>query len=43
MRKFIFISIIAFSISVIAQKRVEYDLYVHDTIVNYSGKERKAI
>ncbi|MFV0210408.1 multicopper oxidase domain-containing protein [Empedobacter falsenii] len=43
MRKFIFISIIALSISVIAQKRVEYDLYVHDTIVNYSGKERKAI
>ncbi|GGE96255.1 Multicopper oxidase with three cupredoxin domains (includes cell division protein FtsP and spore coat protein CotA) [Chishuiella changwenlii] len=26
-----------------AQKRVEYDLYVRDTIVNYSGKERKAI
>jgi len=30
-------------VQVNAQKRVEYDLYVRDTIVNYSGKERKAI
>ena len=26
-----------------AQKRVEYDLYVRDTIVNFSGKEKRAI
>lgn len=26
-----------------AQKRVEYDLFVRDTIVNFSGKEKRAI
>ena len=26
-----------------AQKIVRYDLYVRDTIVNYSGKEKRAI
>ncbi|WP_313578694.1 multicopper oxidase family protein [Chishuiella sp.] len=31
------------SLHVNAQKKVEYDLYVRDTIVNYSGKPKKAI
>lgn len=26
-----------------AQKRIRYDLYVADTLVNYTGKSRKAI
>lgn len=31
------------SLNLSAQKRVEYDLYVRDTIVNFSGKEKRAI
>lgn len=30
-------------LTALAQKRVEYDLYVRDTLVNYTGKERKAL
>ncbi|MDR7130637.1 CopA family copper-resistance protein [Algoriphagus sp. 4150] len=44
------IKILAFSIlsillsaPVVAQKLVEYDLYVRDTLVNYTGKTKKAI
>ncbi|WP_149526666.1 multicopper oxidase domain-containing protein [Sphingobacterium hotanense] len=32
-----------FSLSAMAQKVVRYDLYVKDTSVNYSGKEKRAI
>lgn len=32
-----------FSVNMHAQKRVEYDLFVRDTIVNFSGKEKRAI
>lgn len=32
-----------FSLSAMAQKVVRYDLYVKDTLVNYSGKEKRAI
>src|SRR5574343_288625 len=36
--------LIAFTtLSITAQKIVRYDLYVRDTIVNYSGKEKRAI
>ncbi|MFC7772588.1 multicopper oxidase family protein [Flavobacterium sp. GCM10027622] len=43
MRLFIY-SIIFLSISTaFAQKVVRYDLYVRDTIVNYAGKEKRAI
>lgn len=38
-----FICLILLSMHVNAQKKVEYDLYVRDTIVNYSGKPKKAI
>jgi len=34
---------VVFSVNLQAQKRVEYDLYVRDTIVNFSGKEKRAI
>lgn len=32
-----------FAPNIFAQKTVHYDLYVKDTIVNYAGKEKKAI
>lgn len=40
-----FFGLIAFVVSfnLHAQKRVEYDLFVSDTIVNFSGKEKRAI
>jgi len=40
-----FLGLIAFVVSfnLHAQKRVEYDLFVRDTIVNFSGKEKRAI
>lgn len=40
-----FFSLMIFVVSLnsSAQKRVEYDLYVRDTIVNFSGKEKRAI
>jgi len=40
-----FYAVIAFvfSVNLHAQKRVEYDLFVRDTIVNFSGKEKRAI
>ena len=28
---------------ILAQKTVRYDLYVRDTIVNYTGKDKRAI
>jgi CopA family copper-resistance protein len=31
------------SLNAFAQKKVRYDLYVEDTVVNFSGKERRAI
>lgn len=34
---------LVFSVHLHAQKRVEYDLFVRDTIVNFSGKEKRAI
>jgi len=34
---------LVFSVNLHAQKRVEYDLFVRDTIVNFSGKEKRAI
>ncbi|KAA5532972.1 multicopper oxidase domain-containing protein [Paenimyroides baculatum] len=40
-----FYAVIAFvfSVNLHAQKRVEYDLFVRDTIVNFSGKQKRAI
>ncbi|MAL58736.1 MAG: copper oxidase [Flavobacteriaceae bacterium] len=38
-----FIFFLVFSILCNAQKTVKYDLYVTDTIVNYTGKDKKAI
>src|SRR5690606_17570836 len=35
--------LLLFSLSAMAQKVVRYDLYVKDTLVNYSGKEKRAI
>ena len=43
MRKLLCLLIVPSAIALHAQKRVEYDLYVRDTIVNFSGKDRKAI
>ena len=37
-----FIFFLVFSILCNAQKTVKYDLYVTDTIVNYTGKDKKA-
>ncbi|MBA2613940.1 MAG: multicopper oxidase domain-containing protein [Bacteroidetes bacterium] len=37
------LSLILFAQSVCAQKTVRYDLYVRDTIVNFTGKEKRAI
>ncbi|MEN9599499.1 MAG: Copper resistance protein precursor, partial [Bacteroidota bacterium] len=43
--KHILFSLLMFFISkaTVAQKLVHYDLYVKDTIVNFTGKERRAI
>ncbi|WNM17984.1 multicopper oxidase family protein [Flavobacterium capsici] len=38
-----YILILLFSISSVAQKTVRYDLHLRDTIVNFSGKEKRAI
>jgi hypothetical protein len=35
--------ILLYSQSLFAQKVVRYDLYVKDTLVNYAGKEKRAI
>ncbi|MGN0019703.1 MAG: multicopper oxidase domain-containing protein [Sphingobacterium hotanense] len=35
--------LLLFSLCAMAQKVVRYDLYVKDTLVNYSGKEKRAI
>ncbi len=43
MRKLLFLLLVPSTIALQAQKRVEYDLYVRDTIVNFSGKEKRAI
>ena len=43
MRKLLCLLFIPSAIALHAQKRVEYDLYVRDTIVNFSGKEKRAI
>uniref|UniRef100_UPI002FE006A1 multicopper oxidase domain-containing protein n=1 Tax=Empedobacter brevis TaxID=247 RepID=UPI002FE006A1 len=43
MRKLLCLFIVPSAIALHAQKRVEYDLYVRDTIVNFSGKEKRAI
>lgn len=37
------ISLIIFSFESSGQKKIRYDLFVNDTIVNYSGKKKKAI
>ncbi|MCP9757350.1 copper oxidase [Lacihabitans sp. CCS-44] len=37
------IVLLLFSIAVAGQKVVRYDLYVRDTIVNFNGKEKRAI
>lgn len=39
----LYLLVLLFSTSVFAQKVVRYDLYVKDTIVNYGGKEKRAI
>lgn len=39
----VFIMALLLSFSVNAQKVVRYDLYVKDTIVNYAGKDKRAI
>ena len=41
--KFLIISTLFLGIISYAQKTVKYDLYVTDTIVNYTGKDKKAI
>ncbi|MDZ4666230.1 MAG: multicopper oxidase domain-containing protein [Bacteroidota bacterium] len=41
--KLIFAIIILFCNSAFSQKTVRYDLYVNDTIVNFAGKEKRAI
>lgn len=38
-----FVLILLFTATVFAQKVVRYDLYVKDTIVNFAGKEKRAI
>ena len=43
MKKLYILFLLFFSIIVFAQKVVRYDLYVKDTIVNYAGKEKRAI
>ncbi len=43
MRKLLCLLFIPSVIALQAQKRVEYDLYVRDTIVNFLGKEKRAI
>ena len=41
MRKFLCLTFVLSTFVVFAQKRVEYDLYVRDTIVNFAGKEKR--
>ena len=42
MCKYLFIKFLLFlSVAVFAQKTVRYDLYVTDTVVNYTGKKAK--
>lgn len=43
MKKILIVFFTFYTVAMVAQKRVEYDLYVHDTIVNYASKKRKAI
>jgi FtsP/CotA-like multicopper oxidase with cupredoxin domain len=44
MRKYLFISILLlFHIAVFAQETIRYDLYVTDTVVNYTGKKAKGV
>ncbi len=44
MKKVCFFALaMSISFTIVAQKLVRYDLYVRDTIVNFSGKERRAI
>ncbi len=42
-RYILFILFMSFGVLAQAQQLVRYDLYVADTVVNYTGKERKAI
>lgn len=43
-QKYLYLALVfVMSIQLQAQKRVEYDLFVRDTIVNFSGKEKRAI
>ncbi len=39
----VLVVLITFSLPAFSQKTVRYDLYVGDTLVNYTGKTRKAI
>ena len=43
MKRFFCLTFIVLTFTGYAQKRVEYDLFIRDTIVNYSGKEKRAI
>ena len=43
MKKILLFFLLFFSVIISAQKVVRYDLYVKDTIVNYAGKEKRAI
>lgn len=42
-RYFFTLTLLIFLIEIKAQKTVRYDLYVRDTIVNFTGKEKRAI
>ena len=39
----IVIRLLLFSLNLYSQKTVRYDLYVKDTLVNFAGKEKRAI
>ena len=39
----IVIILLLFSFNLYSQKTVRYDLYVKDTLVNFAGKEKRAI
>lgn len=43
MKRLIFMALLSYGQLAIAQQLVRYDLYVADTLVNYTGKFRKAI
>ena len=43
MKKIIIIILFLETLSIKAQNIVRYDLYVRDTIVNFTGKEKRAI